>query len=130
MKTLFPVIIVVVALVLVCSCASGAAVNGGEPSWAGIYTGVTPAADCPGIVMVVILNAEGRYKITRQYIDRDDHVFSDTGAYVYDEKTKGLFLDGRNIPSYRVGKNTITILDGEGNEISSGFAHMLILKKL
>ncbi len=46
----------------------------------GTYTGVLPAADCPGIEMRLTLDDDGRYTLDEQYIDRDSE-FVPKGAY-------------------------------------------------
>ena len=91
------------------SCAS---VQGGDDSNpAGIYAGVIPAADCPGISVVVILN--------------------DNGTYKWDAATKIVTLDSRDLPVYyRLGKQSLTQLDIEGKDIKSDFAKMYILRKI
>jgi len=111
------------------SCAS---VQGGDSSNpAGIYAGVIPAADCPGISVVVILNENGTYKITYQYIDRGDSLFTYTGSYKWDASSKIVTLDGRELPAYyRLGRQSLTQLDIEGKDIKSEFAKMYILRKI
>ena len=102
-----------------------------QDDFTGMYVGVIPAADCPGIVVLAILNAEGKYKVTYQYIDRDVAVLTFTGAFAYDGNTKTITLDGNNLPPYyRVGKQSLIQLDMEGKEIKSNFAGMYILRKV
>ena len=97
----------------------------------GIYYGVIPAADCPGIAVVVILNTAGQYKITYQYIDRSTEVLTYTGTFSYDEKTKTITLDGKDSPSYyKAGKNSLTQLDMEGKEITGQLAEKYRLSKV
>ena len=111
------------------SCASVGGGNSSNP--AGIYAGVIPAADCPGISVVVILNANDTYKITYQYIDRGDSLFSYTGTYKWDAATKMVTLNSNELPSYyRVGGQSLTQLDLEGKEIKGAFAKMYILRKI
>ena len=38
--------------------------------WASSYEGVLPCADCPGIKTRLILNPDGRYELSTQYLDR------------------------------------------------------------
>ena len=100
-----------------------------DPS--GIYAGVIPAADCPGISVVAILNSNGTYKVTYQYIDRGDSLFTYTGAYKWDAASKMITLDARDLPSYyRPGKNSLTQLDLDGKEIKGKTAAMYILRKI
>ena len=50
----------------------------------GTYTGVFPAADCPGIDMRLTLKKDGTYSLHMKYLDRDSE-FDEKGAY----KVKG-----------------------------------------
>lgn len=100
------------------------------PEWAGIFTGVIPAADCPGISVVAILKTNGTYKITYQYIDRGDELFTYTGIFTWDEKAKAITLDSSNIPSYKVKGNFLIHLDMEGKEIEGKLADKYKLKRL
>ena len=126
-KTIFALIIFVI-LILACSCASTATQD--FPEWAGIFTGVIPAADCPGISVVAILKTNGTYKITYQYIDRGDELFTYTGIFTWDEKAKAITLDSSNIPSYKVKGNFLIHLDMEGKEIEGKLADKYKLKRL
>jgi len=111
------------------SCASVGSGNDLNP--AGIYAGVIPAADCPGISVVAILNDNGTYKITYQYIDRDDSLFTYRGNYKWDSSSKMVTLDNRELPVYyRLGKISLTQLDMEGKEIKSEFAAMYVLRRI
>lgn len=62
----------------------------------GTYTGVFPAADCPGIDMRLTLK-DGTYSLHMKYLDRDSE-FDEKGAY----KVKGNLL-------------TLTPMDGQPN---------------
>jgi uncharacterized lipoprotein NlpE involved in copper resistance len=104
--------------------------NEGEPDWTGIYYGVTPAADCPGIVVVAIFNSSGFYKITHQYIDRDVAVITYTGNFEWDGKAGTLTLDDKSLPSYKVKKDSLVQLDMEGKEITGQLAGNYILRKV
>ena len=53
----------------------------------GTYTGVFPAADCPGIDMRLTLKKDGTYSLHMKYLDRDSE-FDEKGAY----KVKGNLL--------------------------------------
>ena len=100
-----------------------------DPS--GIYAGVTPAADCPGISVVVILSPDSSYKVTYQYIDRGDGLTTFTGTYSYDKASKIVTLNGGTIPPYyKAGNKSLTQLDMEGKVIKGQFAAMYVLRKI
>jgi len=99
--------------------------------WTGIYMGVIPAADCPGIAVVAIFNTDGNYKITYQYIDRSVDVVTFTGSYTLDGKTKMITLDGGNLPSYyMLKKHSLIQLDMAGQEIKGKLADNYKLRKV
>ena len=131
MKKTILSIIVVFAFLFVCTgvWAGGRKDKGMHPE--GIYIGVIPAADCPGIAVVAILNTQGEYKITYQYIDRGVEVFTFTGIYKLDEASRMITLDGKNLPPYyKVGKHGLTQLDMEGNDIKGKLRDLYKLRKV
>lgn len=50
----------------------------------GTYTGVFPAADCPGIDMRLTLKKDGTYSLHMKYLDRDSE-FDEKGAFTVKE---------------------------------------------
>ena len=130
MKKKIPALIISVIFLLVCSGLWAGGKKETQGSLAGIYYGVIPAADCPGISVVLILNSEGQFKMTYQYIDRSVDVLTYTGAFAYDAKTKTITLGGRNLPSFKAGKRGITQLDMEGKEITGVLAENYRLSKV
>ena len=131
MKKTISTVIIFVALLGICSVAWAGGGKEKQNDLAGMYMGIIPAADCPGIAVVVILNAEGKYKITYQYIDRGVEVFPYAGTFTWDEKTKIITLDSRDLPRYyKVDKNGLTQLDKDGNEIKGNLADLYKLRKV
>lgn len=79
-------LLIIAAVLLFASCGGrgrpAASADGAAPvpdmhtaetslDYTGTYTGVLPAADCPGIEVRLILGDDGRYTLDEQYIDRD-----------------------------------------------------------
>ena len=123
--------IVFLALLGLCSSAWAGGGKEKQDGLAGIYFGIIPAADCPGIAVVAIFNAQGEYKITYQYIDRSTDVLTFTGSYTYDEKTEMITLSGNNLPPYyKVNKKSLTQLDMQGNKITGNLGDLYKLRKL
>lgn len=128
MKKIFCTVIVFFVL---CSCVWASGGKEKQDDVTGIYIGVIPAADCPGIVVVAILNAEGKYKITYQYIDRGTEVLTFTGSYTWDGATKMITLDGGELPSYyKADKDSLTQLDMEGKKITGKLSDLYKLRKV
>jgi len=114
-------------------CASVWAGGGREsaPRWEGMFTGVIPAADGPGISVVAIFNADHTYHITHQHIGKGIEVFQFNGTFEWNEQSKTITLDRRDIPfMYRLDKNGITQLDMEGNKITGALANNYRLRRV
>ena len=125
--------IIFIGLLVICSgvWAGGGKDNQNSPQWAGIYTGVIPSASGPGISVVAILYADATYKVTYHYIDRDPELFTFTGALRWDEKTKIITLDNKDLPPYyKVEKTGLVQLDREGKRITGPLAGNYKLRKL
>ena len=99
---------------------------------AGTYEGTLPAADCPGIKMVLTINADSTYQMTQDYMDRKDG--HDEASGVFD------VLDGNVLmlvrPSsgehtfYKVKDgNSIVLTDSLGNEAEGESVELYVLKK-
>ena len=137
MKTFISSAIIFFVLLGMGSCVSTGRgkENNAVPSWAGMYSGVLPAADCPGISMVVILNGDGNgsdgiYKITYYYIDRDERLFTFTGKLSWDRAANLITLDSEHLPRYyKTGKDSLIQLDTGGKEITGELAnHYKLIK--
>lgn len=128
-RLIFTAAMLLFSAFIIISCASAPGTAG--ESVTGIYAGVIPAADCPGISVVLLLYDNGNYKMTYQYIDRGDNLAVFTGTYTWDGNTKKVTLDGNGIPSfYKAGKNSLKQLDMNGNEITGNLAKNYKLKKI
>jgi uncharacterized lipoprotein NlpE involved in copper resistance len=99
--------------------------------WAGVYTGVIPAASGPGINVTMTLRYDLTYEVQYQYIDRpDDGDFTITGTFRWNEAGSAITLDATNIPPhYSVGEGRLTQLDMEGNPITGALADNYVLIK-
>ena len=121
------VAMVFLLLAVLCACGSnktGKAVDLAHNSrnslnWAGLYTGMIPAADGPGINVQITLSEDGSYKISYQYIDRSNERFEQTGSFTWNDAGSVIILDTTEFPPYyQVGENWLMQLDMEGKEIT------------
>lgn len=99
-------------------------------TWAGSYQGEIPGADVPGIKVDIILYEDESYNITYVYLGKDSEPFVFTGTFKWDDEGNTIILDSTVFPPYyRVGENTLTQLDMDGNIITGQLADLYVLKK-
>jgi uncharacterized lipoprotein NlpE involved in copper resistance len=99
-------------------------------SWPGVYTGVTPAADGPGIEVQLTVNYDRTFSLQYRYIDRSDAVFSHEGTFTWDKTGSIIILDIENYPSYyRAAAGKLIQLDMQGQQITGNLADHYILEK-
>ena len=96
--------------------------------WAGVYTGTVPGADSR-IIVEIVLEKEGTYKVSYLYQDKGDYSFTETGTFNWKDNNT-IELDNKEIPPYYlVAENTLTQLDMIGNKIEGEHSSMYVLKK-
>ena len=99
---------------------------------AGTYEGTLPAADCPGIKMVLTINADSTYQMTQDYMDRKDGHDEASGVFdVLDGNVLMLVLPSSGEHTfYKVEDgNSIVLTDSLGNEAEGESAELYVLKK-
>jgi len=116
------------------SCASTSSHNSRNSlDWAGIYNGVIPSAGGEGIDVTITLNADETYTIEYQYVGKGDEIFTQSGSISWKPDGNTVILasegEGGFPPYYKLGENTLTHLDLEGNIITGELANDYILKK-
>lgn len=98
----------------------------------GTYRGTIPCADCDGIQMKITLNRDGSYIFHSTYLGKPSRQEVEArGTYTWNSAGNTITLSGiTDSPSqFRVGENTLTMLDMEGNRITGDLADQYILKK-
>lgn len=96
---------------------------------AGTYSGTLPAADCPGIKTTLVLNNDHTFSLTSEYLEREAKV-TEGGNYAVSGNILTLAFSGEDRTlRCKVGENTLTLLDGDGNEVTGDLAPMYVLKK-
>lgn len=98
--------------------------------WAGTYSGVTPCADCPGIRTTVTLHADGRFERTLVYLERSPEPHTESGEFEWNAAGSNVTLHdaGGGNQQYKVGENTLTQLDQDGNPITGELAGSYVLQ--
>jgi uncharacterized lipoprotein NlpE involved in copper resistance len=101
-----------------------------KPGWPGLYTGIIPAADGPGIDVQLTLNNNSTFVLQYRYIDRGDSVYNVRGTFTWDETGEIAILDIINTPPYyKLEGNRLIQLDMQGNRITGNLADHYVLEK-
>jgi copper homeostasis protein (lipoprotein) len=99
--------------------------------YVGVYRGILPCADCPGIETILYLNENDTYTLSTKYLERGVKVFENKGNYTWNKEGNTITLS--NITSgpnmYFVGENTLTQLDMDGNKITGEIQDAFVLTK-
>mgnify|MGYP002560472623 FL=1 len=95
----------------------------------GTYTGVFPAADCPGIDMRLTLKKDGTYSLHMKYLNRDSE-FDEKGAFTVKENLLTLTpSEGGQPQYYKVEENRLRRLDAEKQPVTGALADNYTLQK-
>lgn len=94
----------------------------------GIYEGVFPAADCPGIEITLTLNSDKTFTQRYVYIDRENS-FEEKGTYTLERNLLTLKAKNKEISYYKVGENNLRKLMADKQEITGELADHFILRK-
>ena len=103
--------------------------------WAGVYRGVIPCADCPGIEDEIRLNDDLTFERLMVYQERDSR-FAEKGRFEWDNTGGKIRLINEESPDqggnwFRVGENRLIMLDIEGNPIDNNIpAEMYVYQKM
>lgn len=99
--------------------------------WAGVYQGITPCADCPGIKTVLNLRENGTYALSMIYLERPEvDELKQQGEFTWDHTGSKIYLKTQGEPmALKVGENKIWMLDGSENIIEGEIGEGYILKK-
>jgi heat shock protein HslJ len=102
--------------------------------WEGVYMGIIPCADCPGIQVRIALSSGNTYKMDYLYLEQDANNETFEGTFQWDEEGNVITLgnlEEKEFPIYyKVGENLIIQLDTEGREITGQLAANYVLTKI
>jgi heat shock protein HslJ len=98
--------------------------------WAGVYRGVLPCADCPGIETVVTLAADGTYRAQSRYLERDVEPTVERGRFTWNAAGDTITLAGDRPARYFVGENRLIRLALDGSRITGGLAEHYVLTRI
>jgi uncharacterized lipoprotein NlpE involved in copper resistance len=84
--------------------------------WAGTYEGVLPCADCPGIKTRLVLNSDGRFDLSTQYLERQVAPQTASGRFNWNSAGSTITLDAAGWgQQYRVGEGRLLQLNRDGS---------------
>ena len=96
----------------------------------GVYQGILPAADCPGIETTLTINEDHTFSLKLVYIDRDSS-FNNRGTYTLEKSYLTLtFTNGEETEYYFIGENTATRLTADKEFIEGELANQYVLTKV
>src|SRR5271169_1506388 len=83
--------------------------------WAGVYEGVLPCADCPGIKTRLTLNRDGTFARVTQFMGRQNAVETVNGRFAWQAHGNAITLDEQGGgQQYSVGEGRLTLLRHDG----------------
>ncbi|MDF2189867.1 copper resistance protein NlpE N-terminal domain-containing protein [Paraflavitalea sp. CAU 1676] len=98
--------------------------------WDGIYRGVLPCADCPGIQTTIYLNRDLTYLRRTKYLERPVTPADEKGKFTWNAEGNTITLESASGPAkYFVGERTLTQLDLNGAKITGDLAANYVLSK-
>ena len=98
--------------------------------WAGTYAAQLPCANCPGINVILVINADSTFTLTSDYIDSPTNKLTDNGTFVWYDNGSAIELTGKqSTGKYKVIENGLIQLDSNGNEITSDMKELYVFKK-
>lgn len=84
--------------------------------WAGVYEGVLPCADCPGIKTRLTLNRDGSYELSTLYLDRQVAPQIARGRFSWNAGGNAIALDANGDGQrFAVGEGRLSQLNRDGS---------------
>lgn len=95
--------------------------------WAGVYEGVLPCADCPGIKTRLTLNSDGTYERVMQYMERQGAGQTVRGRFIWQASGNAITLDEHGGgQQYSVGEGRLTLLYRGGRQEGSAAPNLVL----
>lgn len=84
--------------------------------WAGVYEGVLPCADCPGIQTRLTLGSDGTFERQTRYLDRETLPRTERGHFSWHASGNAILLDAHGDgQQYAVGEGRLIQLNRDGS---------------
>lgn len=86
--------------------------------WAGVYAGVLPCADCPGIKTRLTLRSDGSYELVTEYLERAVAPRTVAGHFTWNAAGGAITLDAAGYgQTFRVGEGRLLQLNRDGTPL-------------
>ena len=96
----------------------------------GVYAGLLPCADCPGIETTLTINPDNSFEISQVYIDRDSVPFISSGKITKGDKDNiWVFKNRYNETFYQFEDSVLIMLNKDKERIKGLLEEHYILKK-
>lgn len=96
----------------------------------GVYKGILPAADGPGIETTLVINDDDTFNLTSVYVDRDTTI-EEKGTYTLEKGYMTLSFGGdQEAQYYFIGENRATRLNADKEFIAGELADQYVLNKV
>lgn len=98
--------------------------------WEGVYEGVLPCADCPGIKTRLTLQRDGSFELTTQYLERQVAPQGAHGQFTWNAAGSAITLDAAGAgPQYQVSEGRLIQLEMDGS-VPAPSTHNRVLMKV
>lgn len=95
--------------------------------YVGVYKGIIPAADCPGIEVTLTLGKDGNFEMHEKYLERESE-FHLMGEYAVEQNV--LTLEGSNPTYLKIEAYQLRYLDAQKQPIEGVLAEHYVLRKV
>ncbi|WP_291855787.1 META domain-containing protein [Marinilabilia sp.] len=101
-----------------------------EEDMTGVYTGLLPCIDCPGIETTITVNPDNSYEISQVYTEKDSVPFISSGLIKKSEKENiWVFKSRYNETFYQFEDSVLRMLNNNQQEVDELLEQHYILKK-
>ncbi len=100
--------------------------------WEGEYAGVLPCADCSGIKTKIVLNEDGTFEKSEEYLEKENGLVESKGTFEWD-KTGGVITlknEKGETELYKVGEGRLIMLKADGTEVAGELADAYVLSQV
>jgi heat shock protein HslJ len=97
--------------------------------WAGVYAGVLPCADCPGVKTSLTLNRDGSYELSTLYLDRQVAPRIVRGRFSWNAEGNAIALDANGYGQrFAVGEGRLAQLNRDGSAAGAHSPNRVLTK--